>query len=106
MCHGNSVTTLADVLLALLAVESCIDLVVYDAVSTQQGPEEHQPAQARSDHTNCDTDLDCCCPGHKAEGNPEQIHPGPVLAKIRLCIYSCFESKVDWEPGQGPTGSV
>ena len=78
MCHGNSVTTLADVLLALLAVEGCIDLVVYDAVSTQQGPEEHQSAQARSDHTDGDTDLDCCCPGHKAEGNPEQIHPGPV----------------------------
>ena len=77
MCHGNSVTTLADVLLALLAVEGSKDLVVDDAISTQQCPEEHQPAQASGDHTDCHTHLDCCCSRHKTDGNPKQIHPGP-----------------------------
>ena len=59
MCHGYSVTTLADVLLALLAVEGCKELVVYDAVSTQQGPEEHQPALDKLFKQSCITARVC-----------------------------------------------
>ena len=79
----DSVTTILDVQGVNVAVDGGENLPADDAVAHQEGSEEHQPPQERHDHTDRDTSLQCGCPRHKADGDPKQTHPGPLLDKLK-----------------------
>ena len=82
----DSITTILDVQGVNVAVEGGEDLPADDAVAHHKAPEEHQPPQERHDHTDCDTALQCGCPRHKANGDPKQTHPGPLLDQLKMSL--------------------
>ena len=97
----DSITTILDVQGVNVAVEGGEDLPADDVVAHQEGSEEHEPSQERHDHTDCDTALQCGCPRHKANGDPKQTHPGPLLDQLKMSsgenqvlhLQLLFESK-------------
>ena len=82
----DSVTTILDGQGVNIAVEGGEDLSTDDAVAHHEGAEEHEPPQECRDHTDCHTALQCGCPRHKADGNPKQIHPGPLSGQLKMSL--------------------